>query len=581
MTNFPFPWRAEDLPSNSFWLRSGSDGWDFTAQRQTPGGWDSNKANPANPVENEDKVCYNMPVYAIADGEVISSWRNAPENPRPGESHPGRLATPKTIPRSGNHVAVLSDDGSVILYAHFKTGSVPAELCPFNDQFVADADDKVSPPGAPNAEVPRETMLPAGNRPRVRRGQFLGRVGNSGASSGPHLHMHRVNAAGNKDPFPHDRAWMSDKSDPPEWQPFNGQVVGPEDKQVVILASPLLRRDDVSAGGFGELALHFVRSRRLVTALQDADGDLKLIAWGLTPEGQFVRRGDITAGRASQIAIAEPQSDILVTAFRDGDGNLRLISWRVENNGDITRCATAVAGPVSRMALVTQQEGVVVAAMRTTSGDLKLIAWSVASDGAITRRGAASAGAISEVTLTAAPAIPGVITAVRDGADNLKLITWQVTGNGETITRRGHAEAGKIGAVKLISRGSQGRFLLTAVSDSEGKLRLISWGLSPTGSIEKLGTMLAGAVSGVDISGVSSPNMSAVVVCRDNEKRLRLLTCELSNDGKAIARWGGALAGSASNINIAGTRDSGRNFFVTACKDSTGQLKLINWEANL
>lgn len=580
MANFPFPWRAEELPSNTFWFRSGSDGWDFNAQRRTANGWDVRKPNPSDPVENQDSLAYGMPVYAITDGSVVSSWRNAPENPRPGESHPGRLSDPKTIPRSGNHVLVLTDDGSAILYAHMTTGSVPAELCPSDDEFVTNAEDKVTPSGAPR-EVPRETMLPPPDRPRVQRGQFLGRVGNSGASSGPHLHMDRVDAAGEADRFSHDRAWRSSKNEPDDWKPFNGHIVDADDKSVVILASPLLRRGDASAGGFGEVALHFVRSRRLVTALRDEGGDLRLITWGMTPPEQIQRRGDISAGRASKIAIAEPRSDIVVTALRDGDGTLRLISWRIETNGEITRCAHAVAGPASQIALTTPREGVVVSAVRTESGDLKLIAWTVATDGAITRRGDAEAGAAGDLAMTVARPFAGVVTAVRTGAGNLKLIAWQVSENGGTIIRRGEADAGVIGAVAIVSRGSQGQFLLTALRDSGGNLRVVSWRLTGDGSIERLGTATAGQVSEVDVAGVPGASQSAVVACRDDNGRLRILTWELSSDGRPIARWGGGLAGSASQIQIAGTSDAGRNFFVTSCADSDGNLKLINWEANL
>lgn len=155
-----------------------------------------------------------MPVYAVADGEVIASWRNAPENPRPGASHRGRLSNPKTIPHAGNFVVVLGNDASVILYAHMVTGTVPEVLCSpkaISDEFVMDADDRAVAAGT-NVELPRETMLPASNRPRICRGQSLGRTGNSGLSGNPHLHIQRWDAAGNAELFTFDRAWISNKN---------------------------------------------------------------------------------------------------------------------------------------------------------------------------------------------------------------------------------------------------------------------------------------------------------------------------------------------------------------------------------
>ncbi len=204
--SYQFPGRAEDLAPGHYWYfadvhAGGSKALDLVGVRFDK---DSDKwtryrgATPsAGTEENDDAIIYNTPVHAIADGEVIACWRNAPENPRPGESHAGRLSTPKTISRSANFLVVKSaNENKTVLYAHLKTGSVPPGLCPFNAQFMENADDK------DGGDYPVESIVPVGQRAQIKQGQVIGRVGNAGASSGPHLHIDMSDVTGENEEGP-------------------------------------------------------------------------------------------------------------------------------------------------------------------------------------------------------------------------------------------------------------------------------------------------------------------------------------------------------------------------------------------
>lgn len=97
---------------------------------------------PADPARY---AIWNRPVLAPCDGTVIGAGDGAPDNPVP------------FVPRDadpGNHVLLRCSEADILL-AHFRQGSL---------------------------------QVRAGER--VRTGQQLGAVGNSGASSEPHLHIH-------------------------------------------------------------------------------------------------------------------------------------------------------------------------------------------------------------------------------------------------------------------------------------------------------------------------------------------------------------------------------------------------------
>jgi len=101
-------------------------------------------------LKNESCVCYGQPVIAVADGTVagaIDRYKDQVPGKPTGEervSYPG-----------GNSVILDIGHGNYAFYAHLKPGSV---------------------------------MVKPGDT--VKRGQKLAAVGNTGNTTGPHLHMH-------------------------------------------------------------------------------------------------------------------------------------------------------------------------------------------------------------------------------------------------------------------------------------------------------------------------------------------------------------------------------------------------------
>ena len=100
---------------------------------------------------NESFFTFGEPVYAVADARVVRTRNDLPDIP-PLNEPPGSAFTTETT--LGNNIGLKLRGGQYALYAHLKRGSIGVR------------------PGQ-----------------HVRRGQMLGRVGNSGQTGGSHLHF--------------------------------------------------------------------------------------------------------------------------------------------------------------------------------------------------------------------------------------------------------------------------------------------------------------------------------------------------------------------------------------------------------
>jgi len=128
--------------------------------------------------QNSDWADFGAAIYSVADGTVVSTVDGLPDIP-PFEANPGLR---KPADWAGNNAIIRIGPGRYAVYGHLQTGSVRVR-----------------------------------RGQRVRAGQQLGRLGNSGNTTGPHLHFgiqERPNFFSQSVPFAIDRFRLEGLADP-------------------------------------------------------------------------------------------------------------------------------------------------------------------------------------------------------------------------------------------------------------------------------------------------------------------------------------------------------------------------------
>ena len=594
-----FPASAADLAGGSHWNMSGDHGGsnacDMNVARFGDGQTWVDTASGGGSA-NADRLVFGIPLYAPADGEVVSCWRNHPDNPEPGTPRPERCcgddcelscddsACPSSvvckIARSGNHVVIRKRNGDVVLLAHLESKSVPENVCPHNAQFMQNARNR-------KGDFPEESFVEAGARPAVRQGQFIGRGGNSGASSGPHLHLHTasvseqpdgsLNSVGETTPTLVSYAWIRDRAPNAPWRKLSADAIS--NPPVLVHSSPFLRRDTAAGGTFSEVAMD-----GSVVAFRNSEGNLQIIPYLVNAQGGLTRGEVVKAGKASKVRLVHPDpgSANAVTALRDQDGKLKVIAWQVAQSGQVTRKGDALAGPVEDIALTPFPNGKgTITLTRGNQNDFKLIAWELTPALNVVRKGDVGAGTIKHMDVTTTQAdFPGVVSATTGNDDKLKVIAWKFNSQAHTFSRKGDASAGSIqGDLRIVRVPRGGRdIVVTAFRDESGSLKLIAWRISADGQVVRKGSATAGAASLVDLTPARRGHV--VVSVRDSDSNLRMIGFHVDGDGK-IARVGTDRAGQIDRVAASYIERDGNEFLLTAVRDNDDKLRLISWEANL
>jgi hypothetical protein len=187
--SYDFPAKAHDFRMGEYWSGRGEshasagDGSQLFAYDmgvmafdQATKSW-NDKLPGKDGSQNSHYRIWGKPIYAMADGTVIGFKNDMPNNTKMGTQSP----TPNPV--EGNHFWLQHGDEAVV-YAHMQPNTL-------NSKF---------------------TKIGA----VIKRGEFLGLAGNSGNSSGPHLHIHAIEAntpwGGPLRPLPFRNTFMIDRT---------------------------------------------------------------------------------------------------------------------------------------------------------------------------------------------------------------------------------------------------------------------------------------------------------------------------------------------------------------------------------
>lgn len=244
-----------------------------------------------------------------------------------------------------------------------------------------------------------------------------------------------------------------------------------------------------------------------------------------------------------------------------------------EISGSVIKKGSANAGGIGAVDMAYIREGRVATAVRTREKTLKLIVWDISSTGStITRKGDSEAGVIDYGTgiSCCSLGLDLVATSIGDSAKNLKVIIWKVTKYG-SVQRKKSASAGLITKVASCRLGIE--FLATGVRMGNGKLRVIIWHVSADGSIERMAQGTAGSIIDISMCGIDQEHFATHV--RQGDGNLKTILWKYSQKEKKITRCNSIMAG---KINDVSSSALSRNTLVSAVRDGGNNLKLIAWQ---
>lgn len=563
---------------------------------------------------NEGELTFGTPIYSPVDGVIRGCWRRAPDNPAPGNKLPGIEGNDdpvQDIPGAGNHLNIETPEGNLILIAHFKDNTIPPEICP---------KPLVKVPNFTQSQgnsFPDAYLIEEADRPAVVKGQLLGYAGNSGNSSGPHIHIRiapigGVNSHGRPDPFQFKNIWahaydVNDAATPSGWYRFRGEeFIGnpdfidactneiddmPECKFRMIHPSPFLKRIENGAGFVYQAKPTLLSGDLAVTSVINDSGALKLISWKVDGISKITRLDDLTDSDVFGVEAVRVHNNRILLSVIDANQKLKMMLFRVNSDGSFVKEHSYQAGTTTGLSLtVTQSTGYndkFVTSLKDGNGSLKVIVWDVVYNEGykIVRLGDASGSAAQAISSSGAQNFNGVFTAYRNSAGQLQLTPWQISSDGMTVTQRTGYTAGNVSSTIAVTSIEHGA--VVAMKDEDSELRLISFNTSASGNVlARRETETAGTISEVAIVNPTLAGSNVATAVKDGAGNMRLIGWTVDPDGSNLRRDGSSIGEKGNQFAMSTMAktypgNDPRDLILVTNRNLSGDLILTTWDTNL